>query len=249
MCLRNGDKRTMKKMIHKIDPKEKAASSNLSSSIVATIKEEIVHWHYPPEHRLTEEELCKRFRVSRSPIREVLRVLASEGFLKRLPNRSYVVRQHTVEEVEELYGVRQALELYTVERLAGEDLPTHHKTELEDLRHTWMELLNEPAKRPEEFAILDTLFHDTLARILGNKSLLRNLRSINERLTLFRLLDFENRTRAEQTCRQHLEIVDRIMAHNGPGARAAMQSNIEEGSNNVRAAIKDALARAYLKNS
>ena len=236
----------MKKMIHRTAQKDKVASSNLSSSIVTTLKEQIVHWHYPPEHRLTEEELSKRFRVSRSPIREALRVLATDGFLKRLPNRSYVVKQYTVEEIEELYDVRQALELYTVERLAGKELSAPHKAELEDLRHTWTELLNESSKQPEEFAILDTLFHDTLARIFGNKSLLRNLRSINERLALFRMLDFENRARAEQTCRQHLEIVERIMSHDSPGARAAMQSNIEEGRNNVRLAIKDALARAYL---
>ncbi len=239
----------MKKTIHKIDPKEKAASSNLSSSIVTTLKEEIIHWHYPPEHRLTEEELCRRFRVSRSPIREALRILASDGFLKRLPNRSYVVKQYTVEEVEELYDVRQALELHTVERLAGEELPIHRKADLEDLLRTWRELLNEPSKQPDEFAILDTLFHDTLARALGNKLLLRNLRAINERLALFRLLDYENRARAEQTCRHHLEIVDRIMAHDGPGARAAMRSNIEEGRNNVRTAIKDALARSYLSKT
>ncbi|MBL8074518.1 MAG: GntR family transcriptional regulator [Nitrospira sp.] len=238
----------MKKIIQKRNPKEKTASSNLSSSIVTTLKEEIIHWHYPPEHRLTEEDLCQRFQVSRSPIREALRVLAADGFLKRMPNRSYVVKQYTVEEVEELYDVRQALELYTVENLANQELSLHHKVELGDLLHTWTELLNEPSKQSEEFAILDTLFHDTLARTLGNKSLLRNLRSINERLALFRLLDFENRARAEQTCRQHLAIIDRIMAHDGPGARAAMQHNIEEGRNNVRTAIKDALTRAYLKN-
>lgn len=238
----------MKKISQKIRSKEKTTSSNLSSSIVTTLKEEIIHWHYPPEHRLTEEELCKRFVVSRSPIREALRILASDGFLKRLPNRSYVVKQYTVDEIEELYDVRQALELHTVERLAGEELPIHRKAELEDLQHTWKELLNEPSKQPEEFAILDALFHDSLARALGNKLLLRNLRTINERLALFRLLDYENRARAEQTCRQHLDIVDRIMAHDGPGARAAMQRNIEEGQNNVWTAIKDALARAYLKN-
>ncbi len=239
----------MKTMIQKKGPKEKTASANLSSSIVTTLKEEIVHWHYPPEHRLTEEELSMRFQVSRSPIREALRVLVSDGFLKRLPNRSYVVKQYTVEEVEELYEVRQALELYAVERLADKELPIPHKTELEDLLHTWTALLNEPSKRPEEFAILDTLFHDTLTRIFGNKSLLRNLRAINERLTLFRLLDFENRARAEQACRQHLKILDRIIAHDGPGARTAMQGNIEEGRNNVRTAIKDALARSYLSKT
>jgi DNA-binding GntR family transcriptional regulator len=229
--------------------KKKPDSSNLSSSVVTTLKEQIVHWHYPPEHRLTEEELCKTFGVSRSPVREALRVLASDGFVKKLPNRGYVVKQYTIEEIEELYEVRLALELYTVERLATKKQTTQLAAELADLKQTWTELLKESSKKPEEFAILDTLFHDTLARALGNASLLRCLRIINERLTLFRMLDFDRRDRAEHTCHQHLEILERILAKDAPGARAAMRKNIEEGRRLIPITIKDALAKAYLKKT
>ncbi|MDC8446934.1 MAG: GntR family transcriptional regulator [Nitrospira sp.] len=231
------------------DRRKKRGSSNLSSSIVTTLKEHIVHWHYPPDHRLTEDELCKTFGVSRSPVREALRVLASDGFVKKLPNRGYAVKQYNIEEIEELYEVRLALELYTVERLATNGPSAHLVAELSELKQTWTDLWKESSKKPEEFAILDTLFHDTLARAVGNKSLLRHLRTINERLTLFRMLDFENQERAEHTCRQHLEIVKRIMAEDAPGARAAMQENIQEGRTNIQTAIKDALARAYLKKT
>ena len=239
----------MANMAGQKDRRQKRRSSNLSTSIVATLKEHIVHWHYPPEHRLTEDELCKTFGVSRSPVREALRVLASDGFVKKLPNRGYVVKQYSIEEIEELYEVRLALELYTVERLATKGSPVQLAAELDDLKHTWTELLRESSKKPEEFAILDALFHDTLARAVGNRSLLRHLRTINERLTLFRMLDFGNRERAERTCRQHLEIVKRIKAKYAPGARAAMQENIQEGRTNIRTAIKDALARSYLKKT
>jgi DNA-binding GntR family transcriptional regulator len=221
--------------------------SNLSSSIVAILKEHIIHWHYPPEHRLTEVELCKTFNVSRSPVREALRVLATDGFVKKLPNRGYVVRQHNIVEIVELYEVRLALELYTVDRLATKKQTTQLAAELADLKQTWTQLLKESSKKPEEFAILDTLFHDALARALGNASLLRYLRTINERLTLFRMLDFERRDRAKHTCHQHLEILDRIVAKDALGARAAMQTNIEEGRRLIPTTIKDALARAYLK--
>jgi DNA-binding GntR family transcriptional regulator len=236
-------------MVRREDRKKNRSSSNLSSSVVTTLKERIVHWHYPPEHRLTEDELCKTFGVSRSPVREALRVLASDGFVKKLPNRGYVVKQYTIEEIEDLYEVRLALELYTVERLATKKQTTQLAVELADLQQTWTELLKESSKKPEEFAILDTLFHDTLARALGNASLLRYLRTINERLTLFRMLDFDRRDRAEHACHQHLEILDRIVAKDAPGARAAMQKNIEEGRRLIPTTIKDALARAYLKNT
>jgi DNA-binding GntR family transcriptional regulator len=166
--------------------------SNLSASIVAALKEQIIHWHYPPEHRLTEAELCKEFGVSRSPVREALRMLASEGFVRKLPNRAYVVRQYSLGEIEELYELRLALELYTVERLATKG-PLHRndQEDINKLKNTWTELLNGSAKKADELARLDTLFHETLAHALGNKPLLQHLRTINERLMLFRMIDFD----------------------------------------------------------
>jgi DNA-binding GntR family transcriptional regulator len=59
------------------------------------------------------------------------------------------------------------------------------------------------------------------------------------------MIDFSKAHRVESTCHQHLEILKRIAAKDILGSRKAMQRNIEEGRNNVHAAIKDALARAY----
>ena len=219
------------------------APSNLSATIVATLKERILHWQYPPEHRLTEVDLCKKFGVSRSPVREALRILATDGFVKKMPNRGYAVKQYNLREIEELYEVRLALELFVVEYLAQRG--TSKRDEIDALKHTWTSLLNDSSKTDEELARLDTQFHETLAYAVGNKSLLRHLRAINERLMLFRVIDFGKAHRAESTCRQHLEILKRITAKDVPGARKAIQRNIEEGQNNVHTAIKDALARAY----
>ena len=217
--------------------------SNLSASIVATLKERIIHWEYPPEHRLTEADLCQKFGVSRSPVREALRTLATDGFLKKMPNRGYAVKQYNLREIEELYEVRLALELFVVECLAKRG--TAKKDDIDALKETWSSLLKGSSKKDEELARLDTLFHETLAQAAGNKSLLRQLRAINERLLLFRMIDFGKAHRVESTCHQHLEILKRIAAKDISGARKAMQRNIDEGRNNVHAAIKDALARAY----
>lgn len=230
-------------MIDKVNRMAGKQFSNLSASIVATLKERIIHWQYPPEHRLTEAELCQKFGVSRSPVREALRTLATDGFVKKMPNRGYAVKQYNLSEIEELYEVRLALELYVVESLAKRG--ASKKDDIDALKRTWTCLLNGPSKKDEDLARLDTLFHETLAQAAGNKSLLRHLRAINERLLLFRMIDFGKAHRAERTCHQHLEILKRIAAKDVAGARKAMQQNIEEGRNNVHAAIKDALARAY----
>jgi len=230
-------------MVNKVDRIGGRQFSNLSASIVATLKERIIHWQYPPEHRLTEAELCQKFGVSRSPVREALRTLATDGFVKKMPNRGYAVKQYNLREIEELYELRLALELFVVECLANRGTPM--KNDMDALKRTWTGLLNGSSKKDEELARLDTLFHETLAHAAGNKSLLRQIRAINERLLLFRMIDFGKAHRVESTCHQHLEILKRIAAKDISGARKAMQRNIEEGRNNVHAAIKDALARSY----
>ena len=230
-------------MVVKVDRMDGSQFSNLSASIVATLKERIIHWQYPPEHRLTEAELCQKFGVSRSPVREALRTLATDGFVKKMSNRGYAVKQHNLREIEEIYEVRLALELFVVECLAKRGTPKND--EIDALKRTWTGLLNGSSKKDEELARLDTLFHETLAHAAGNKSLLRQLRAINERLLLFRMIDFGKAHRAESTCRQHLEILKRIAAKDISGARKAMQRNIDEGRNNVHASIKDALAKAH----
>lgn len=217
-------------------------SSTFSTSIVATLKGRILAWQYPPEHRLTEEGLCREFGVSRSPVREALRVLATNGFVRRMDNRGYAVRQVKVKELEELYDVRLALELYVVDTLAMAGAPA---ADLAALAKTWKGVRRRPKQKVEALAELDARFHERLAALLGNDTLLDRLHAINERLLVFRLIDFEATDRVKSTCAQHLAILDRIAARDVNGAREAMRRNIGDGRNIVGNSIKEALARAY----
>lgn len=217
-------------------------SSTFSASLIATLKERIITWQYPPEHRLTEDALCREFGVSRSPVREALRVLAANGFVRRTDNGGYAVRQVKVKEVEEMYEVRLALELYVVETLATLGAPS---IELAAMAKAWKAVRRQPKRDVGELAALDAHFHEGLASLLGNATLMRQLEAINERLLLFRTIDFAKTNRVADTCAQHLTILDRIAARDAVGAREALRRNIEEGRNIVGNSIKEALARAY----
>jgi DNA-binding GntR family transcriptional regulator len=113
------------------------------------------------------------------------------------------------------------------------------------LHQTWGKVLAGPKRKGEELAALDTTFHETLAAAAGNSMLVDQLRAINERLFVFRMLDFGQPDRQQTTCRQHMKVVERILAGDAPGARAAMERNIEDGRANVDTSIKEALARAF----
>src|SRR5262249_44796819 len=118
--------------------------STLSASIVSALKERIIAWQYPPEHRMTEEALCREFGVSRSPVREALRVLVTNGLIRRMPNRGYAVRQVSIKDIEELYDVRMALELYALESITERGT---QKKALAMLRETWEAIAREPDSR------------------------------------------------------------------------------------------------------
>jgi len=216
--------------------------SNRSAQIFAVLKDRIIRWQYPPGHRFTEQELCEEFTVSRSPIREALRMLVENGLVDKVPHHGYHVKQPNRSEIEELYDVRLALETFIVEQVAQTGLPS---AEAERLQRLWADLL---AKLPEldpDAALEDERFHEDLARATGNKTLLDMLRSINERLRFVRMTDITTPERLRITCEQHLAILARIAAHDVTGARDALRGNVEQGREHVQNAFLRALAGAY----
>ncbi len=88
---------------------------SLHDEITTQLRDMIVEGALRPGQKIPEAELCNRFGVSRTPMREALKVLASEGILQLLPNRGAVVAKITPEEIEELFPIMGALEA-----LAGE---------------------------------------------------------------------------------------------------------------------------------
>ena len=218
-------------------------SPTLSADVFSALKERIIRWEYAPGHRLTEEGLCEEFGVSRSPVREALRMLVENNLVDKAPHKGYSVKQLDLQEIHELYEVRMALEIYVIERLIQRGYPQQG---WDTLRRTWQDLRKAVMTASSDFAAKDEEFHETLATWTGNQTLLQQIRSIDERLHFIRMSDITTAERLRKTCEQHIRILDCIKNKDMECAREALQLNIEEGRKNVEHAIKEALARAYL---
>ncbi len=216
---------------------------NLSSDVFSTLKERIIRWEYASGHRFTEEGLCEEFGVSRSPVREALRMLVENKLVEKAPHKGYSVKQLDMKQIHELYDVRMALETFVIERLAQGNYP---EKEWKELYRSWQNLRKATLTSLADFAQLDEAFHEQLASWTGNKTLLQQIQSIDERLHFIRVTDITSTERLRATCEQHLRILDCIKDKNIDCAREALQINIEDGRNNVEHAIKEALARAYM---
>jgi DNA-binding GntR family transcriptional regulator len=216
------------------------------AEIFTALKSRIIRWEYPPGYRFTEEEICKEFGVSRSPVRETLRMLEEHGLVEKVPYRGCTVKQPDVQAINELYDVRAILESAVVELLATAKQPPEL---LAGLARSWNDLARVSSYAQVEeldLANEDRVFHEALARATGNRTLFDLLHSINERLHFMRMFDITTVERLWDTCSQHLRIVDAIGVGDVMAAKDAMRLNIEGARRQVKNALKEALARAYL---
>ncbi|MDR1828190.1 MAG: GntR family transcriptional regulator [Methylobacteriaceae bacterium] len=215
------------------------AKVNLSAQVEETVRNRILNLEYPHNHILVEEVLCTEFGVSRSPVREALRMLEASGMIHKMSNRSYVVRQVTLTDVKELYELRFALERYVVEQLsraAADD------DALVRLLVYWQNLNLEEEPDP---AKADREFHETLASVYGNKTIAKELHDINEHIRVFRVMDFHKPHRFATTRQQHIDLLKAIHAKDAKSAAKHLEININEGMENALDALRQAILRAY----
>src|SRR6266508_4597364 len=94
------------------------ATATRSAQLVEMIRREIVQNRLPPGARVTEEALAERFGMSRTPVREALRILTRESLLRHVPHTGYVVAMVDLDAMDDLYTVRVAIEEQAAGRIA-----------------------------------------------------------------------------------------------------------------------------------
>jgi DNA-binding GntR family transcriptional regulator len=195
-------------------------ASNLSKMAYDEILKKIVAGEYRQGQLLTEDKLCKELNMSRTPVREALRVLESEGVIKKV-NRSYTVIYVTAKEVEFLYEVRIPLEI-TASGLAAERATEQDIQEMERvLRDVEGETFKENPD-PAKLAELNGYFHDILARASGNPFLQSYLREVRLKLRIVRVTLFTSFDRRLDELREHKEIFNAVKARDSSRAREDM---------------------------
>jgi DNA-binding GntR family transcriptional regulator len=102
---------------------EKIILTSLADEIAFRVESAILEGIYPPGSRLLQDELCERFGVSRTPIREALRKLQARNLVLVVPNKGATVRVPTRKELSDVYEVRSELEGYACELAAGRATP------------------------------------------------------------------------------------------------------------------------------
>jgi DNA-binding GntR family transcriptional regulator len=186
--------------------------------------------------------LCAEFKVSRSPVREALQMLADRRLVEKTPRQGYVVRQLNLTEIHELYDLRLVLETHIMEQVCktGMDEAT-----LAALKQRWTQVYEALPEMIADPVTVDENFHQALARAVGNRAMAEMLANIDARIRFVRMFDITNAERLKATCLQHLETLEAIERRDAGKAIDFLRHNIEGGRTQAENAVKEALASAH----
>jgi DNA-binding GntR family transcriptional regulator len=190
---------------------ENRGTRTLIEDAYQKIKQMIYRQKVIPGQRLVYNDLCKMFNMSRTPIILALSRLEQEGFLVSEAFRGFHVKPIDLEETWNLFGVREALEVYAVERAIERDDRTEMDALDEKLRNHGQYM---PNRYDRKKFLLDAEFHIQVSALAGNKVLLKELRMILEHVYLRFRLDNCEITRMPIALQEHQELVSAMKKRN-----------------------------------
>lgn len=177
--------------------------------VLPRLRDYLTEGHVPDGARIPERELCEAFGVSRTPMREALKVLASEGVVELLPNRGARMKVLGAAEIADLFDVMAGLEALAG-RLACERISAPEFDQIETL-HREMYAFFLRADRSDYFA-RNQAIHDAIFAAAGNEVLVASARSLQGRLRRVRYNanQEDDGERWREAVREHELILDAL---------------------------------------
>ena len=196
-----------------------APPRNLTALAYESIKRYILEGELDENSRLTEDFLAGQLGISKSPVREALNTLQSEGLIRIEPRRGAYLRHFSIKEVGDLYDLREALEAHAV--LTAVVTPKLIASLEASITHTrkWLKA-GDKLRHIEE----DTAYHRAIAEASGNTELCRVLANIQQQIWLFRCKTYRLSSTTAPTA--HRAILDALRTNDKKTAEAAMREHI-----------------------
>lgn len=172
--------------------------------IVETLEGEIIQGHLKPRERLIETVISKRFGLSRTPVREAMRVLESRGFVVFSPFKGWNIKEVSADEVRETYLLRAHLAFFSAE-LACQNL-----TDMDlDLLERILGDMNSAVRSTDVVAYFDlnVRFHDVIEKAAGNGILRKTMESLDKMTLRYRFLSLSLPGRLEESLNDHSRMV------------------------------------------
>lgn len=190
------------------------------------IKRMILKGYFKPGERLIENQLSKKFGVSRTPIRESIRKLAAEGLVEITPKGGTKISKLTKNDIDEIYEIRDVLESLAAEKAAS----TITDKEIESLERLLKDsekaLLNKDIKR---MAQIDTKIHNLICKSSKNNRLFQLIDVLCTNITIQRELILETTGAGKEAIIGHRKIINALKKRDKQAIKKSIHEHIMRG--------------------
>ena len=195
----------------------------LHQEVAVRLRQRIVEGQLAPGAKLNERELAQALNVSRTPLREAIKMLAAEGLVELLPNRGAVVAQMSEQDVSDTFEVIAGLEGQSGE-LAAQRIS---ETELAEIRALHFEMMAAWTRRdlPTYYRI-NAQIHTLINAAARNPVLAQTWRNVNARLQALRFRSNFDEAKWKRAVKEHERMVELLAARDAAGLRALLIAHL-----------------------
>ncbi len=202
----------------------------LRDVVFQTLRSAILTGELKPGERLMEIHLSKRLGVSRTPVRDALRMLEAEGLVTNVPRKGAVVAEISEKGLKDVLEVRRALDSFCAflacERISDEE-KEHLKEALSDFREAVA------SKDNERIAHSDVAFHDIIIKATGNDRMVAIINNLAEQMYRYRYEYIKDVTQHERLISEHERLMNAILEGNAHEASEASREHIDHQEQSI----------------
>ena len=198
-------------------------AKTLGSATYERIKAMILDGRLAPGTLLREKSFADQLGVSRTPIREAISQLISEGFATRTSGGTPAVNSVSLKDIMEILHVRSLLECEAARKAA---MSKENKDNLAELRLRCQQFLTGPRPDPDTHYALDERLHLTIAQMAGSQLLAELIEGLKVKTRMYDQGSIPERF--EPGCHEHIAIIDAIIAQDPDQAAEAMKLHLKQ---------------------
>ena len=199
----------------------------LHEEIANSLREMIMSGELMEGDKIKENELCALMDISKTPLREALRVLSAEGLIQLIPNRGSFVTTPTIEEIKEMFDVMSVLEGVCA-RAAAEKMNDKDFEKLEKLHNQLEKYANR--KNQARYIHFNHSYHSFVQELAGNKTLNQIVNGLRQKILLYRFKSLNLPGRFEQSIQEHRNLLEAFRKRDADIAESLIKSHIKKQS-------------------
>ncbi len=195
---------------------------NNSNKAYDYLYNEILSNRLLPGSPISEADIASKLGLSRTPVREALKILDTEGLVKQIRNRGTFVTEISVHDIEEIFSLRELFEIHSLKSaykfISDETLDTIENK---------IRSLNKDDNQ-EKFFEIDEMLHSTIVNHCGNSRLITFRNMINSQIKMIRRISAQDPTHFARSKEQHLEIIDALKKRDLETSEKLLSNHIRE---------------------